>query len=237
MRRGTLRARDSDSGLTMDGLTEVLDEAVQGFEASLNDEEEQEARQLMQEEGRDLTKETLLTYRFPLGLQRVALGPDQWGGRGVFAVRDIGRGELITCMPADIAIHDASGDELWGEHVAEEQFEDSHHHDTPLADYQISEGDDFTLVGLPSLCDDPSYLGQFINDAEKLDVSGDVPPSQDDVSRYEAASEAGRNAEHTSLYLHMATVATRDIPAGEEVFVSYGADYWIEHARRRKTEP
>lgn len=41
------------------------------------------------------------------------------------------------------------------------------------------------------------------------------------------------NAMHKTIGedgLHVATVATRDIEAGEEILVTYGPDYWIEYA-------
>ena len=212
--------------LTLSGLTALLDDAIVDFEKSLTGEEEEEARELMLV-GRDLTKETLLCTRFDLHLRRVCLQPDAFGGWGVFAVRDLREGELITCMPADLSIHNDSGDELWGSHV--DDFAESYEE---LAAYQISEGDDYTLVGLPSMRGDPAYLGHFANDAAMLASPAEDPLAGVDV--YERDTTSGANAEHTSLYLHMATVATRDIAAGEEVLVTYGIDYWVEHAERQR---
>ena len=58
-------------------------------------------------------------------------------------------------------------------------------------------------------------------------------PAEGAVERYLAASTARRNAENTDLDgLHMVSVATCDIPAGDEIFVTYGADYWLEFLDR-----
>lgn len=91
------------------------------------------------------------------------------------------------------------------------------------------DSDEYIVLGLPELYDDPAYMGHFCNDGAALGLEkGGV-----DVAAYILASDARKNAAHTDIVgLHMATVAIRAIRKGEEVLVSYGPDYWLEHVAR-----
>jgi hypothetical protein len=84
-------------------------------------------------------------------------------------------------------------------------------------------------VGIPDLNQDPAYLGHFANDGARL-LGVDEGAADD----YVAASERARNAQHVDVAdgLHMVTLATRHIRRGEEIFVSYGEEYWMEYNSR-----
>ena len=57
------------------------------------------------------------------------------------------------------------------------------------------------------------------------------------ISDYCLKSGRFANAVHTDLGgLHMATIATRNIHVGEEILVTYGPDYWLEHNLRRDAQ-
>jgi hypothetical protein len=74
-----------------------------------------------------------------------------------------------------------------------------------------------------------AYCGHYANDGAAIAAEG----SFDEAAAYVLASQQRANAEHFALDgLHEVTVATRPIAAGEEVLVSYGTDYWLEHAAR-----
>jgi hypothetical protein len=74
-----------------------------------------------------------------------------------------------------------------------------------------------------------AYCGHYANDGAAIAAEG----SFDEAAAYVIASQQRANAEHFALDgLHEVTVATRPIAAGEEVLVSYGTDYWLEHAAR-----
>ena len=79
-----------------------------------------------------------------------------------------------------------------------------------------------SVLADPSLLDDVAYVSHVINDAA-------VCASPDQADAYAAASARRANARHTTLAdgRHVATVATRHIEAGEELFVTYGARYWL----------
>eukprot|EP00961_Rhodomonas_salina_P016280 219115-Rhodomonas_salina.2 len=61
--------------------------------------------------------------------------------------------------------------------------------------------------------------------------------AQEEQEKYAAASNALANAEHISLEgCHMVTRALRDIPAGDEVFVTYGYGFWLACHRARAAD-
>ena len=103
-------------------------------------------------------------------------------------------------------------------------------------DYGLLEDDEYAVVGIPQLDGDIAYAGHFCNDGARLAVGADAPSRalRRSIRQYRRASESARNAKHIDVDgLHMITVATRPIAAGEEVLVSYGAKYWRSHQRRR----
>jgi hypothetical protein len=78
-----------------------------------------------------------------------------------------------------------------------------------------------TLIGDHTLTADPGYLGHMINDCASLECV-------DKLAEYALAAATRACAAHVAIEgCHMATIATRDIAAGEEVFVSYGPGYWL----------
>ena len=73
---------------------------------------------------------------------------------------------------------------------------------------------------------DPSYLGHFANDG-----AANPPRRESELAAYTIESANKANAMHKSCEgCHMVTVATRDIKAGEEIFVTYGPEYWSEQS-------
>jgi len=186
----------------------------------------------------------MLCSRIPgLALRRVRLDTEgSVAGVGLFTARDVKAGELLTLYPGDVLAHLPSDAVVWGPHVNERLRCTDDDSFNALIDYGVSVDDDnYSVIGHPELNHDSSYLGHFTNDACRwLPPEFDSLPEADgdfsDEEAYEAASQSRANAMHTDLAegLHMATVATRDIQKGEEVFVSYGADYWFEHADREE---
>ena len=197
-------------------------------------------------------------------------------GRGLFASEDINEGEVITCYPGDAllcelpsteegeeeASFDFDDDEnqavdevvLWGTHVSnadrwdDDTVFDGSESNPPLTSYGCAMNDEYTVMGHPSLEDNPAYSGHFANDGAGhlayempgspsnieasvelgLDTDGEGP--EDDIVAYVLKSFEVANAMHQPLdsdELHMVTVATRDITKGEEILVTYGPDYWI----------
>ena len=169
-----------------------------------------------------------------LRLDRTVVKPSTLveGQRGLFASCDCRKGDLLTCYPGDllIVIPD-EGDYCirTGGHVVHNMnghsFDDD---DYDLSDelmgYLLHTTDDYGVLGLPWLDQDSAYLGHFAND-------GAANPTQaQDVDAYVRESLSKANAKNEMISCHMVTVATRDIPKGEEIFTSYGADYWMDNS-------
>jgi hypothetical protein len=200
-------------------------------------------------------------------------------GRGLFAIEDIKEGDVITCYPGDALLcelpsssteeengdsYDFEDDEyeavdevvLWGAHVPkQDRWDDDTVFDgteanPPLTSYAVTVNDVYSVMGHPSLDDNPAYIGHFANDGaghlayEKNDSTKNMEASlelgldtessefgvEDNIAAYVLKSFDVANAMHQPLdadEFHMVTVATRDIKKGEEILVTYGPDYWI----------
>ena len=54
---------------------------------------------------------------------------------------------------------------------------------------------------------------------------------EEEIAAYVNTSIESSNAKHENVDgLHMVTVATKNIKEGDEIFVTYGFDYWLEHS-------
>lgn len=144
---------------------------------------------------------------------------------------------------------------LWGAHVPSgERWDDDAVFDgtdaqPPLTCYGMAVGGAYSVMGHPALDDDPAYHGHYANDGaghlalEKptserniqaalelgLDTDPDNIGPEENIAAYVMKSIETANAMHIAEVfnrLHVATVATRDIRAGDEIFVTYGPDYW-----------
>eukprot|EP00978_Attheya_sp_CCMP212_P043214 scaffold278002_cov50-Attheya_sp.AAC.1 len=148
----------------------------------------------------------------------------------------------------DMEDEDEEVDEIviWGEHVDETiRWDEDAVFDgygsmedrgggRPLTEYALEVCDSYTLLGVPDLDANPAYYGHFANDAAGhfAGVSNGFGVGvEEGLAAYVLESVERSNAKHRPLEKsHMVTVATRDISEGEEIFVTYGVDYWIEHS-------
>ena len=140
----------------------------------------------------------------------------------------------------------------WGSHVGQQErgiaFDS-------VVKYALSIDDTYAILGHPALDEDSSYYGHYANDgaghilfqknvlASNNNDSDDNDDDDDDdhntvieamESDYLFESLTVNNARHRPLggdgeQYHTVMVATRDIQAGEEIFVMYGPDYWWGH--------
>jgi hypothetical protein len=125
---------------------------------------------------------------------------------------------------------------LWGSHVnttyrmdEDTVFDGSFDKEIPpLTSYAASVDDVYSVMGHPSLDDNPAYFGHFANDgAGHIALQskvGDCGGIEEIISSYVSESLQLSNARHVPISggLHLGTVATKDIKNGEEVFVTYG---------------
>mmetsp|Transcript_15140 Transcript_15140/g.23458 ORF Transcript_15140/g.23458 Transcript_15140/m.23458 type:complete len:307 (-) Transcript_15140:261-1181(-) len=191
-----------------------------------------------------LAREVLLSSRLPglNFLNRSEVRPSRilGAGRGLFATEGIPKGQVITCYPGDALLtkSDEYNDLLWGTHVPTADLWDGNavfegtESSPPLTSYSVSVDEKYSVLGLPSLDDNPAYFGHYANDGAGIDEFGlDIEEElgeEGNIASYVSRSNALRNAVHTPFKggTHMVTVATRDIQAGEEILVTYGPDYW-----------
>ena len=174
-------------------------------------------------------REWMLNSRIEgLGINRTELRSESVAGLGLFAMRDIQPGELITCYPGDVLMYHPTDGILFGGHVPE-SMRHTELVDSWWLDYSLAEDDDYAVVAIPGLNQDPAYLGHYANDGARL-----LGVDESAADEYVAASERARNAQHVDIEggLHMVTLATRRIRSGEEIFVSYGEEYWLEFNAR-----
>jgi len=182
----------------------------------------------------------LYRTRFPdLRLNRCFVGAESTipgAGRGLFASRDIEAGEIITLYPGDViiawgkSVGDFSGkvSVLFGNHVKKEdqQAVGKRLSSNSARSYEIKIGDHHSLVADPLLANYPAYLGHIANDSAMLNSN-----KKASLDKYRIASEKGHNAAYFEMEgSHLAQVATKSIMKGEEIFVSYGSDYWCSRS-------
>lgn len=169
----------------------------------------------------------LATRNSDLHLARSAVRESSLHGRGLFALRDLAQGELITFYPGDALLiwkdSDRSPDRdvgvLFGAHVLERDPERVLSEGARGFEVQVSETT--SLVGDPELCDDQAYLGHMCND-------GSMCSSPEERASYEQESASASNAAFIGIEgCHFSVQATRAIKAGAEILVSYGAGYWL----------
>ena len=151
---------DSRSILTVESFLEVLRSFAKQVGGS---------RPLESDDPRGLSpvqqaREMLLNARIPnLGLNRVRVTETSVAGRGLEATHLIKKGELITCYPGDILVYTPTDGVIFGNHVPAE-LNDVERCFDDLLDYGLSEDNDYSIIGLPELYADPSYLGHLAND-------------------------------------------------------------------------
>ena len=155
-------------------------------------------------------------------LNRTFVGTSSVAGRGLFALEDVSQGEVLTCYPGDALVEFSDeGESVHWDHVPV-QIENAL--DGINQEYMLyAASDNWGIVALPELDEDPAYLGHFANDGAR------APTNSAELASYVIDSNEMSNAMHQDLLdCHMVTVATRDIRRGEEIFVTYGPEYWME---------
>ena len=134
---------------------------------------------------------------------------------------------------------------LWGRHVEsddrwdEDVVFDGDETNPPLTSTAVYLDETYAIMGHPDLVDNPAYAGHLANDgaghlAFVKQSEKDESSVEEMISEYILGSLEVANAMHRPLggagQYHTVTVATRDVEKGEEIFVTYGPDFWLGHA-------
>jgi hypothetical protein len=133
------------------------------------------------------------------------VGPSSVHGTGVFTTRDVRAQEFLGLYPADAV--------LAAEYYVGRINPEIGHR------YMQFVAEDVAIVGNPAQATDEHYVAHLVNDGAKL--SRDDPRAE---RIYELVSATKANCTYDQDMLCL--VATKDIRAGEELFYSYGKQYW-----------
>ena len=176
-----------------------------------------------------------------LEISKTTVQPSPIAGQGLFATMDCRPGDILTCYPGDGVIQtpDPENEDSWliqwGKHITDPEDRSR----TTMKDlsetmrgYILYMDQEHSIVGLSHYKDDTNnvsscYLGHLVNDGATT-----CPTCPADLEAYVQESHAACNARHEGMSgdCHMVTVAIRDIKAGEEIFVTYGAEYWMQQS-------
>ena len=159
-------------------------------------------------------------------------------GLGLFATKHIEAWECVTLYPADGITVYLSLDDRDTRCIKVKKFAGM----TPdvCALYSAKAlfnylGREVEIVGDPASHDDPMWAGHMANDRVRMTHGHQA-------GVYSQVSQAGSNAQiaplpfpesmfKEDLVCCVAVLATRDIEPGEEVFVTYGDEYWTKTLR------
>ena len=158
--------------------------------------------------------------------------PSSVHGLGVFATRDITEGSYVTLYPADDVFFAPI---TWGSMQEDRAFKNRSMNGGLLDKSVVNT---YTLkltgeykglsmlgaVGDPRKHDNPHYLGHMLNDSVKLSN----PEAAAVYNRISFLRENCVDVHYEGLQF---MAATRDIKAGEELFFTYGVEYWLNRPK------
>jgi hypothetical protein len=175
----------------------------------------------------------LLSGAFGMVEAAVEARPSSVHGTGVFVTRDLPPRTVVTAYPPHAVVWAQHGTAKGGDACAmysREQLSVGNQpsiHESSV--YQFDIDGHFALFGNPKLTDNPAYLGHMINDGVRVT---DHPLSK---LFYVPASAIKRNCEYivTDLFVVL-VVTTRAIKKDEELFSTYGFEYWDNALEKEK---
>ena len=173
--------------------------------------------------------------------KNVAVMPSPVAGKGLFASKNIKAGTIVSFYPAHALGMEVDGKQLWVSSSEEDKkyFAQNppgssvylHATDQPIFNRPSLLADVPDLSDAPIYLDinpnkevDPLWVSQYINDGAIVQSN-----NEEGVKTYYEQSERAKNCIHLPFGPSpiMATVATRKIKKGEELFTSYGCVYWL----------
>jgi SET domain-containing protein len=149
-------------------------------------------------------------------LFNIELKPGKFG-MGLFATKDMSKGSLVTCYPSHMIL---SYGKVTGRTPLKYSKKDAKY---MINNYGLSVKHNGVYVGDPNLKLDKQYLGHFVNDP------CDFAATSNGSLMYFLDSMKNVN----TYYIGDKIVAQRDIKKGEELFVTYGCNYWKRKGKER----
>lgn len=174
--------------------------------------------------------ETLFNLHYVINekLDKVYIGPSRLHRNGVFAKRDISKGEIITFYPAHYIFETKIKKRQIQPRIVVSYLNSQI---TPINDdirnrytYQISPY--LSVCGDPNVFNDTTFVGHIVNDGIST-KSIRYNKREEDI--YNQISLLRNNSEYRDIKkMCVAIVAINDILKDEEILVSYSYRYWIE---------
>lgn len=177
---------------------------------------------------RELKKEKLLKMKLGLNIDKVYIKQSKVHGNGLFSKVSIKKGEIITLYPCDVLAYYPEETKKCVGYMFSEELSDNEEMKLKFnqnrdfyKDYQYAINTTYSIIGMPEINTNTTYLGHICND-------GAQGHSIKDKKIYEKISVIKSNAFYKNICDSMvAIVAIRDIQPNEEILVTYGHGYWI----------
>jgi hypothetical protein len=175
--------------------------------------------------------EAAMIQQLPVSLTKAECKPSPVHGTGAFSTMSIKKGELITLFPCDVLEKSSyrtrkqrGSCSIMSERMRAKFGASYEYLEHPgLCDYRFSIKDTpYHVIGHPDFHDNPTYIGHMINDSAKPMLA------RQSYEIYLRVSLARRNCEiRVASNISIAVVAVKDIEPGEELFMTYGLQYWL----------
>lgn len=170
-------------------------------------------------------------------------------GNGVFATRNIRKGEILTLYPAHYIFTKSDEEKyLTSQTAASRQLKCS---DEIKKSYSTMLNDYYMIVGDPRIHNKSGFIGHMCNDGQTHNLTEYNKETEDEykINTPKTCNAAIECRPFESLFIHdpsegrtynntlsMFIMAIRDIKEGEEILVPYGFHYWIQYNRRKNNE-
>ena len=181
----------------------------------------------------DLKKEELLRMKLGLNIDKVCIKPSKIHGNGLYAKVNIKKGDIITLYPCDVLVYypetnkeiDHPVGYIFSDELKElPEMQAIFNNNRQLyKGYQLTVNETYSIIGMPEICDNTTYMGHICNDGAR-------GHTKEDKKIYETVSFLKSNAHFKNICdCMMAIVAMKDIQKDNEILVTYGHGYWLTH--------
>lgn len=170
------------------------------------------------------------------GFNKTYVKKSQIHGTGVFALRPIRQSEVFTIYPAHYIVNQVEDiSNLNVEQPEKVGLAIKCIFSSVVQENSLSLTNDIrqkytigNICGDPRLNTNTDFVGHLLNDAVKGHKETSVEKTQKEKDIYEKLAGCRNNSAFISLYDDscICLVATRDIQPNEELFTSYGYEYW-----------
>jgi len=170
----------------------------------------------------DVLKQSLMNNMTFNKLDVVEVRKSKVHGNGVFAKQNIKKDEILTFYPIDILKLKVDDDSCIATFSKRYLNKYGAVYDDRFTDYQYRMPDNNLIIGCPDFTDNNNFIGHIINDISKHNkTSKSIKKYKNDIKKCNAILY---NCSDNNLYVPV--LASRDIIQNEEIFVSYGVQYW-----------